>query len=452
MFITHRPGPFKFIFMLRTTRILFSLLVIGAMISSLSSCKKDDDPVYPKLSFDASAMNVSENQGIVEVEIELDRPAPVDILVEYDVSGTAQEGDDFDLLGTPGEVEIEKGETKGIIRLEIISDNLYEEDETIILRITDVDNNKVIITDKDRIEITIKNDDAPATVSFKQTTMTVNEAIGFETALLEVEVQLDKPAGSDLIVEYEIDGTAIDTVYGASQNIPSQFWDYHINGTSGEILIPKGKTTGKIEVKIYVDFRYELDETIIFRLTGGNGVQVGDNDEITITLKEQDGKIIALFWEGTGVDMDLFMWIGENHDQYFGLVSSNFAGTNPPEAVFIPDGITDGAFGLSLVYYSGNVEPLEIEVRFRDFKNGQMEPQADWDVYTATYTLANRNPYDQTGNEPQVVQTFKKVNGEFVDISDIQVPSSGSRQRQPKLPALPQKLKILNADQFIRKP
>ena len=77
---------------------------------------------------------------------------------------------------------------------------------------------------------------------------------------------------------------------------------------------------------------------------------------------------------------------------------------------------------------------MNFEAHFVDFVGGALEAEADRDVYAASYTLDNINAWDETEIDPAVVQTFRVVNGAYVDITDITVPASGSRVKTYKLP------------------
>jgi hypothetical protein len=428
---------------------ILSIGTVMAFAVGLSSCKDDEPPAKPKLSFAESTMTVAEGAGTIEVELLLDKPYSKNLRIEYNLGGTAKDQDavgsadaDYEVGGTHGVVEIESGATSGVIELELYDDAAFEEDETIEVTIGDTNTGDIEVTEDDHIVVTITNDDAPVKASFVNTTMTVNEADGLTVGLVSVPVQLDKPAPVDLTVEYTLAGTAYDSTYAYQHNprIPSAYYDYFINTPHeqyGKLVIPKGATTANIEIGLRSDFLFEDDETIEITLKPGIA-QIDANNKITITLLQQDGKVIALEWDDdsyTDVDMDLFLWTGNdiaNLDLI--LAVSNFADVEQKfELVFIPSVVTGGTFGLSHTYYSGSANPMAFTVRFIDFADGQPEAEADEDVFTATYTDANLNPYETTKVNPAIVQTFKIVDGAYVDITDITVPTSGSRVRMPSL-------------------
>ena len=91
-------------------------------------------------------------------------------------------------------------------------------------------------------------------------TLSINE----EDGEVIVEVTLSQAAPQEITVNYTLTGTALDTVFAATQEpnpIPFQYWDYYIDTeNSGQLVIPQGATKGEISVISY-DF-IEDPETI----------------------------------------------------------------------------------------------------------------------------------------------------------------------------------------------
>ncbi len=412
------------------------------LVMGLSSCKDDDDPFVPaNLSVNTETVTISEAGGTVEIEIVLDKAAPTDITVEYDLGGTAVSPADYSVVGTEGELDIPQGQTSGIIEIDIVNDAIYEGNETIEISLQDVNSTDVLITNDDEAVVTITDDDPQTVVSFATTTLEIKESDNDE--LLEIQVNLSGPAPQAVTVQYQLthgQGFAIDDIYGEAEEIPAQFFDFSIEGGQQQVTIPQGGTSGVIQFQIFSDFLLEDPEEIEITLLASTGVTLGTNTVMTITLNQEDGKAIALVWDDayTDVDMDLFLWIGDNINELDFVASSTNPDVDPKlEIVFIPAIIQDAAFGASYTYYSGTADPMNFEAHFVDFINGEFAD--DFDVYPGTYTIANINAWDQTGApEPAVVQTFRKEAGAFVDITDITEPATGSRK--PTV-ALPQEIK-----------
>lgn len=434
--------------MQKSTLLISSLCALAIMGVGLSSCKDDDDPVVPpKLSISTETVTVGEGGGSTAVELVLDRAAATDLTVEYDLGGTATSPADYTITGTEGEVTIPAGQLTASIQIAIVNDAIYEGDETIEISITDVDNPDVVITNDDEAVVTITEDDQQISASFEVTTLEVSESDG----ILQINVALSQDAPANVTLKYQLSGSARDSVTAkaADPDLPA---DYAIRGGSpGQLQIAAGQKTGVIRLGLYSDFviedgDQETDpwdpETIIITLTEASaGVQINaEKDEMQIALNQQDGKIVALFWdvdnEDTTVDMDLFLWIGDIGDDVteLGLVSlSAFEGTDGPEVVFIPETLTEVKYGLSYTYYSGDITPMEFESHFIDFADGAL---GDREIYTGTYTLDNINEWETLDDIIHIEQTFEvDENGEYVNISTISTPTEGSRVPTIKLPS-----------------
>jgi hypothetical protein len=150
--------------------IILSALIVGFVLLPLSSCKDDGPPPKAKISFAESTMTVNEADGTIEIEVVLDKPATENTNIEYEVNGTAQDFEtatqnnppDFQILqdiSDYGEVDIAKGETSGIIEIEMFSDTFFEDNETIEISITAVNSDQAELTTDVDMEITLEQED-----------------------------------------------------------------------------------------------------------------------------------------------------------------------------------------------------------------------------------------------------------------------------------------------------
>lgn len=276
----------------------------------------------------------------------------------------------------------------------------------------------------------------PPQLSFAVSELTVKES----DENLSIEVVLDKPAPEDIVIEYSLKGTARESVAAGSANLPA---DYEIVTDYLEVEIPEGETTGVIEIDLFSDTDMEItDETIEIAIeeTDSDQIEITRDDDMTITVKQEDGLLVFLAWgeednDYPDVDMDLFLWIENTSSQ---LVVSNYRGVNDdsytnwiggnfPEYFFVPTALfDDGNFGISCTYYEGTVEPMNFEVSFVEVVNGE---EAATETKTGVYTLVNINKWDDedTGTDHQLVATFTKAGADFTSFSDITVPTAGSR-------------------------
>jgi hypothetical protein len=277
--------------------------------------------------------------------------------------------------------------------------------------------------------VSCKKDEAPPAkpkLSFKEATRTVIESDG----TIEVKMKLDKGAFEDFSVSYELTGTALDKVTAGT----TKAYDYEITSDYLTAKIVKGDSIGIIKLKLLSDLSIEDDETIVISIktVDSDKIEITRNDDIKITLKQEDGLIILLEWPAPSVstgqaDMDILLRVGQNTSTWDGVltgsVQENFTG---PEFIFIPKIASFPAYGLSYVYYDGTLDPLEFTATFIDLKDGVVEPVSQRQPFKQTYTALNKNKWTDV-NSTIVVQTFLKTNGAFTAPSSINVPTSGSR-------------------------
>ena len=427
-----------------------SLCAIVAMGIGFSSCKDDEPFVKPNLSVETESITVAESAGTVDVKFVLDKGAPGDITIEYELRGTAISPADYTIVGTEGEVEIANGETSGIVKIQIAADAIYEGNETIEVSIESVSSTDVVITNDDETEVTITDDDPQVTLSMATATLALNE----DQTEYVVEINLSAASTQPITVGYAITGTAVEAHIGAATTpnpIPPQYWDYAVDIEEiGELVIPAGASKGEIPLVIFSDFVFEptAEEIIITLNDASNGVQIGSGNKTTITLTQQNGKALGLLWSNahTDVDMDLFLWdVGADPDELL-AIAARPSTTIREEIVFIPAVYEEGSLGASYVYYEGTANPMNFEVHFADYVNGVLEAVANQDVFQGSYTLANINKWDaQNAPEPTVVQTFELSASGVTNISTpITIPTTGSRIATSPLPKGTNKARFAN--------
>jgi hypothetical protein len=159
--------------MRKCSRFFTVILSLASVSIFLSSCK-DDEPTPPsEIAFAESEITVNEADGIIEIEIVLDKPAQEDLIIEYSLGGTAidvvsagtQYAPDYEILSDYLELNIDKGETSGVIEIELISDYYLESltnPETIEIEIESVNSEKAKITNDDDITILVEQEDGMA--------------------------------------------------------------------------------------------------------------------------------------------------------------------------------------------------------------------------------------------------------------------------------------------------
>ena len=114
-------------------------------------------------------------------------------------------------------------------------------------------------------------DDDEASVSFASASQSVGEGSGTHN----VEVRLSPAPATDTTFIYTVDGTA---TAGSDFTIAN----------SGTLSVPKGTTTATIPVTIIDDSVEDGGETVVLKLTAGNGYAVGTIGTHTLTIQNHE--------------------------------------------------------------------------------------------------------------------------------------------------------------------
>ncbi|XP_015828309.3 sodium/calcium exchanger 1 isoform X3 [Nothobranchius furzeri] len=172
-----------------------------------------------KVFFDPGSYQCLENCGSVALNVvrrggDLNTTVSVDYQTE---DGTANSGSDYRY--TKGTVVFKPGETEKEIRIDIIDDDIFEEDEHFLVHLSNV---RVTSEDTDRRDpnhtdtiaglglpcsatVTIFDDDHAGIFTFEEPVVTVSESIG----VMEVKVLRNSGARGFVVVPYKtIEGTA----------------------------------------------------------------------------------------------------------------------------------------------------------------------------------------------------------------------------------------------------
>lgn len=123
------------------------IVVVGLMV--VSSCKDDEKP-RSKFSFAETEVEVLEDDGKIELVINIDRPVSETVVLSYTLEGTAKEfgaltGGDYEISPKGGNITVAPGATQAIVEINLLPDTNFEVDfanqvahETIIITLTGV--------------------------------------------------------------------------------------------------------------------------------------------------------------------------------------------------------------------------------------------------------------------------------------------------------------------------
>ncbi|XP_030051771.1 sodium/calcium exchanger 1 isoform X1 [Microcaecilia unicolor] len=258
----------------------------------------DNEPVS-KIYFEQSTYQCLENCGTVALIIarrggDLSNTVYVDFRTE---DGTANAGSDYEF--TEGTVIFKPGETQKEIRVGIIDDDIFEEDENFLVHLSNIKVNSEgseVISETNHVAplaclaspctatVTIFDDDHAGIFTFEESVTHVSESIG----TMEVKVLRTSGARGTVIVPYK-------TIEGTARGGGEDFED-----TCGELEFQNDEIVKTISVKVIDDEEYEKNKTFFIEIGEPRLVEMSEKKalllnelgDFTITGKVLNGKAI----------------------------------------------------------------------------------------------------------------------------------------------------------------
>lgn len=291
-----------------------------------------------------------------------------------------------------------------------------------------------------------------------------------EVRSVPVKLVFDRALAKNAVLKFDIDGTARQT----SDENEEDYNDFELlaEGTNvtianDEITILKGATEAIINVRILEDFRFEDDEDftdegipyetmeITIESVVSGPITLGTQLTHTVKILEDDALVI-LSWnpadqddETQGipgdVNMDLFIYFNNRIFNY----SNNTDGAN--EGAFIPAGFSNGTFSLSYVYKGGTSNNLDFSARIVSL--GGTITKADGTTgevlqFDGKYELDNLNsshtvPGQSAPPNSKIVQTMTKSGLNYTNVTEMNIPVTGSRTSAKPTKITPSLLKTM---------
>nr|XP_027790204.1 sodium/calcium exchanger 1 isoform X8 [Marmota flaviventris] len=260
----------------------------------------ENDPVS-KVFFEQGTYQCLENCGTVALTIirrggDLTNTVFVDFRTE---DGTANAGSDYEF--TEGTVVFKPGETQKEIRVGIIDDDIFEEDENFLVHLSNVkvssEASEDGILEANHIStlaclgspstatVTIFDDDHAGIFTFEEPVTHVSESIG----IMEVKVLRTSGARGNVIVPYK-------TIEGTARGGGEDFED-----TCGELEFQNDEIVKTISVKVIDDEEYEKNKTFFLEIGEPRlepkwirrGMKEECDDKQPLTSKEEEERRIA---------------------------------------------------------------------------------------------------------------------------------------------------------------
>ena len=232
----------------------------------------DDNP--RKIFFDQATSSVDEITSSIDIQINI-TPAFVDAVnpttVDYAVTGgSAIDPDDFTLAS--GTLTINPNFIANTFSVTISDDALKEDDETIVITLSNPTNSALSGTDPIVHTLTILDDEPDPSVQFN-----LASSSGAEDSSPSINVVLSAIAGSDVLVDYVVSGSAT----GGGD-------DFTL--ANGTLTIPAGDLSANINLPVNDDTTPESTETVIIDLSGTpTNAVLGTSTTHTYSIVDNDG-------------------------------------------------------------------------------------------------------------------------------------------------------------------
>ncbi|KAK9959743.1 hypothetical protein ABG768_009845 [Culter alburnus] len=241
----------------------------------------ENDPIS-KIFFDPGSYQCLENCGTVAVNVirrggDLSQTVSVEFRTE---DGTANAGSDYEF--TEGTVIFKPGETQKEIRVGIIDDDIFEEDENFLIHLSNVrvlhEGDEPEATETNHVEtiatlgvpstatVTIFDDDHAGIFTFEEPVTHVSESVG----VMEVKVLRTSGARGVVSLPYK-------TVEGTARGGGEDFEDSH-----GVLEFQNDEIFKTIKVRIIDDEEYEKNKSFF--------LEIGDPQLVETNEKREEEK------------------------------------------------------------------------------------------------------------------------------------------------------------------
>jgi len=241
-------------------------IITGTNPATLTISDNDNPPT---VDFTSTLSSISESGISVMIGVTLSAPSGLTVTVDYSTSnGTAVVG--LDYVTATGTLMFTPGITGQVFSVQVISDTLYEPDETVVLTLLGAVNANATGSNNPAT-LTILDDDPPPSVQFSGAPYTATESAG--TA--PVTVTLSAISGLMATVAYTAsDGTAVSP------------GDY--TAITGTLTFTPGVASQVCGVSIVSDTLDELSETVVLALGNQSNATLGAPSNTTLTILDDD--------------------------------------------------------------------------------------------------------------------------------------------------------------------
>ncbi|MEZ4713575.1 MAG: Calx-beta domain-containing protein [Caldilineaceae bacterium] len=239
-------------------------VILGAP-DSASITIVDNDVV--RIAFSRATYDVAEDAGQATIEVTLTVPSVNIVAVDFAASGgLATAGSDYE--ATSGTLTFAPGETRQSFAVSILDDALEEDNETVVLTLSNPQNGALGTPAAADLRIL---DDERVSVQFDALSHAVVEGDGS----VDVDVVLSAPSALSVVVAYAATGGTAKA--GA---------DY--GPAADTVTFAAGETRKTITIDIQDDPLDEPEETIVLSLQNPSNANIGPAADTTINISDND--------------------------------------------------------------------------------------------------------------------------------------------------------------------
>uniref|UniRef100_A0A8B9K444 Sodium/calcium exchanger 1 n=1 Tax=Astyanax mexicanus TaxID=7994 RepID=A0A8B9K444_ASTMX len=250
-----------------------------------------DNDFSSKIFFDPGTYQCLENCGSVALNVvrrggDLTSTISVSYRTE---DGTANAGSDYEF--SEGVIVFNPGETEKEIRIEIIDDDIFEEDEHFLVHLSNIqvlsesrNNGSPVLNHVDSLAglglpstatVTIFDDDHAGIFAFEEQMMHVSESIG----IMEVKVVRTSGARGAVVVPYK-------TIEGTAKGGGEDFEDTH-----GVLEFQNDEISKTLQINIIDDEEYEKNKNFFMELGEPRMMEMSERKAV---LLHECGKLLSL--------------------------------------------------------------------------------------------------------------------------------------------------------------
>ncbi|WP_061027047.1 tandem-95 repeat protein [Vibrio jasicida] len=219
-----------------------------ASTNNSASVTINDAQQAPKVSIVADQDSVNEGQT-AGFTVSLDQVADEKVTVEFEYSGTAQDGSDFTGVAS---IEVPAGQSSVDLDITTLTDGTYEGAESFTVTIKDVEGADATASTNNSASVTINDAQQAPKVSIVADTGSTAEG-----GDANFTVSIDQKADEDVVVTFTIGGDVDSDDYTA----PNTY----------TVTIPAGQTSVDLDIETLDDGIYEGTENLTVTLTGTSG-------------------------------------------------------------------------------------------------------------------------------------------------------------------------------------